>query len=188
MKKLLTILLLTLFIMSCDNDNKFESVIKEEVKKNALGVELNYKSVELKVVDTLNVGQSIEKLLINEKNFKLSSSKKYNDSIIKDYINNVDEICRIYKEDGDDQRYKLWNYKSERVKYLSKKQLDEIEYYVVYNKYTIFNPIFKVKVEVERYFIIDSKNVVICSYEKGDFKKYEIDESNYEFIICIKSI
>ena len=56
MKKLLLILLPLTLLFGCSNPNaEYLSKIKQNLKENANGVELNYENIEFKWVDTLFV-------------------------------------------------------------------------------------------------------------------------------------
>lgn len=184
MKRLLFVLLTSFVLLSC---NKFESPIKEEIKKNALGMDLKYRSIEIKVIDTITVEESIMEIMSAENtNYSIINSKEYNDSIITKYISGVEKLCKIYKEDEEIYKLKIWNYRLDRIKYLSKKSPKDIELYIVYNKYKIYNPLFQTDIEVERVFIFNSDNVVLCSYSEDDLDISEF-KNNYENIINYKS-
>ena len=65
--KLLLLILISGFLISCSDSNKpYIEKIKQQIKENALGVDLNYKSIEFKWIDTLFVD---EKLLMLKQNF-----------------------------------------------------------------------------------------------------------------------
>lgn len=70
MKKVFLTVIVLLTITACSEPNPFLDKIKEKVKEDALGAEMNYQNISFNWVDTLTVGKQIEKL-----------SAKYNDGI-----------------------------------------------------------------------------------------------------------
>lgn len=62
MKKILTSIFLVSILISCDESNPYLDKIKERVNQDAMGVDINYRSLSFKWVDTLTVGKQIEKI------------------------------------------------------------------------------------------------------------------------------
>ena len=56
MKKLILLLMLSATLMSCSEPNPYLDKIKEKVKQDAMGIEMNYNSISFKWTDTLTVG------------------------------------------------------------------------------------------------------------------------------------
>ena len=82
MKKLILLLMLSATLMSCSEPNPYLDKIKEKVKQDAMGIEMNYNSISFKWTDTLTVGKQIAKI-----------TAKYDDGI-KTILNN-----NYYSED-----------------------------------------------------------------------------------------
>ena len=59
MKKILVFLGLVIATISCSSNGEYIEKIKQEVKKNALGVEMNYKSISFQWADTLTVKEEL---------------------------------------------------------------------------------------------------------------------------------
>lgn len=62
MKNLLLLFIIAVALTSCSESNPYVDKIKVKVKQDALGVEMNYKSISFKWVDTLTVGKQISKI------------------------------------------------------------------------------------------------------------------------------
>ena len=62
MKNLLLLFIIAVTLTSCSESNPYVDKIKVKVKQDALGVEMNYKSISFKWVDTLTVGKQISKI------------------------------------------------------------------------------------------------------------------------------
>lgn len=87
MKKTITILGLTLLMISCNsNESKMKSGIKDYLEKNAKDPK-SYEFVELKILDTVTVGE-INKRKIEDLTYDIESAKKdivFQNKLITDY-------------------------------------------------------------------------------------------------------
>jgi hypothetical protein len=87
MKKTITILGLTLLMVSCNsNESKMKSGIKDYLDKNAKDPK-SYEFVELKILDTVTVGE-VNKRIVDDLTYDIESAKKdivFQNKLITDY-------------------------------------------------------------------------------------------------------
>ena len=87
MKKAITILGITLLIVSCNSDeSKMKSGIKEYLDKNAKDPK-SYEFVELKILDTVTVGE-VNKRIVDDLTYDIENAKKeivFQNKLITDY-------------------------------------------------------------------------------------------------------
>jgi uncharacterized phage-like protein YoqJ len=117
MKKLLLILLPLTLLFGCSNPNaEYLSKIKQNLKENANGVELNYENIEFKWVDTLFVSEQITQLN--------SSYEKKITSImeIENYVKDNYETGKVFTKSylTKDRFEELRNWEKNRRKKYSK--------------------------------------------------------------------
>jgi hypothetical protein len=88
MKKVLILLMIGI-IVSCSNDAKYIEIVKQKVKDDALGIDMNYKNISFQWMDTLTVGRKLKTgldLYDEMLNKLLSSSYFSNESLNKEKL------------------------------------------------------------------------------------------------------
>lgn len=87
MRKTIAILGLTLLMISCNsNESKMKSEIKEYLDKNAKDPK-SYEFVELKILDTVTIGE-VNKRIVDDLNYDIESAKKdivFQNKLITDF-------------------------------------------------------------------------------------------------------
>ena len=102
MKKVLILLMIGI-IVSCSNDSKYIEIVKQKVKDDALGIDMNYKNISFQWMDTLTVGGKLKTgldLYDEMLNKLLSSSYFSNESMNKENLNRITGAIQVYEKTG----------------------------------------------------------------------------------------
>lgn len=164
-------MLLIGMIIGCSKQDVFDQPIKDYVKTNALGVDLKYEGLSRNVTDTVLVKESLSRLV------KIYSSSNITniDSLIsklKWYVDNSDD-----KKDSPDE----YEFNKNSLKHIIKlKQMnpDDVNYYVIKDKYTIINPLLNnTKVECNVTFLANANYVIVGKVNNDDLikQKYAVE-------------
>jgi hypothetical protein len=190
MKKFLKVLgivtiVAAMFIMTgCEKESPFWEPIKKDIINDAMGVDFDFKLIELEVRDTVFVSESIDDwFLLN------NDSGESREDCVNGVEAFVNEMKDIYKQTGEPEEvdYTVWKYKLDRIKYLQSKQPSEIDYYVVFVNYQFENIMLDNRITtIYRYYLVSPQMEVTNDMEEEDFKEIEKEYNStpllkYEF-------
>jgi len=78
MKKVIIAAVSILLFSSCSENNEYIKKIKERISSDAMGIDLKYKSLEFKMIDTISIKEYTDSLLLPVIEFKEQVSKDSN--------------------------------------------------------------------------------------------------------------
>ncbi len=152
-------------VFSCTQDDKFKDSIKSYLLSKTLGVQIKFNIEKLNIIEKYTADEVIKDYY---KNLEISDDRPK--EIIIQELNNI--VNENDMEDSNSPSAIAWNFKLERFKEVSKKNPDEIEYYIVLAKYNFKNPILNnATVELLKYFIVNSEYKVIASVDKENLMR-----------------
>jgi hypothetical protein len=162
-----TTILIALFccvFFGCSDTNKFARIAQASAEAQAAGFKIDYENVEIKMIDTFTY---------NEVMSDFYEVNKEKDQTLPEFEKKLDELVK-YLKDENNNKYKVWYFKQQRIAELKKHNPEDVCYYIVYNKYKFTNPIMgNTRMENKYYFMIDSEDNVLAKLSEYDHKDDE---------------
>ena len=149
MKKIVLGLLIAVSLFSCSNESKMKNGIIDYLNKNAKDPK-SYEFVDLKVIDTITVGECAENLittnieLIAEKNLEIQKRKDeikdaQEDLDYKEFKIDFDKIINSSKSSISIFELEINDYKSENLKLKKINALKDVVFYNIAHKFRLKN-------------------------------------------------
>jgi hypothetical protein len=180
MKKILLGLLLSITFFSCSNESKMKSGIADYLNKTAKDPK-SYEFVELKVIDTITVGECATNLitsnnnLIAEKNIEIQNRENeikdaQQDIDYKEFKIDFDKIINAANSSKSIFKLEINDYKKENIKLKKITTLTDVVFYNANHKFRLKNGFGALDLD-QKYVLFDKQlNVKYMSSDILDFE------------------